>query len=105
MSSSTSSAQGMSPATARFVERCIIWLCIASLVFIFQPFNKFLSGLGMALVVFGGLAFNLVPMCEPGRPARDLVRTAITVVVIFAIVFALAVLSAWGYGEYLRATR
>ncbi|MFO1069986.1 MAG: hypothetical protein U1E14_15825 [Geminicoccaceae bacterium] len=105
MSSSSTPVQGMSPATARFVERCIIWLCILSLVFIFQPFNKLLSGVGMALVVFGGLAFNLVPLCEPGRPARDLVRAAITVVVIFLIVFGLAVLSAWGYGEYLRATR
>ena len=60
-------------------------LAIAALVMIFQPFSKWLSGLGMALVVLGGLAFNLVPLCQPGRPAHDLVRAAMIVLLIFAV--------------------
>ena len=56
-------------------------------------------------MVFCGLAFNLVPLCEPGRPARDLVRAAIIVALIFAVVFLLAIGSAWLYGVYLEALR
>ena len=52
----------------------------------------------MGLVVFCGLAFNLVPLCEPGRPARDLARAAIIVVLVFVVVFLLAIGSAWLYG-------
>jgi hypothetical protein len=96
---------GMSARTARLVEGAIIWLCIATLVAIFQPFSKLLSAVGMGLVVFCGLAFNLVPLCEPGRPPRDLLRAALIVALIFAVAVTLAVASAWLYGEHLRATR
>jgi hypothetical protein len=95
----------MSAATASRVEATIIGLCIATLAFIFQPFSKWLSGLGMGMVVFAGLAFNLVPLCQPGRPARDLLRAALIVALIFVAVFCLAVAAAWLYGEYLKATR
>jgi hypothetical protein len=96
---------GMSAATARAVENAIIWLCIASLVFVFQPFSKLLSAVGMGLVVLGGLAFNLVPFCEPGRPARDLWRVALIVAVVFLVILALALASAQLYGVYLQAQR
>ena len=96
---------GMSLATARRVENAIIWLCIASLVFVFQPFSKLLSGIGMGLVVLGGLAFNLVPFCEPGRPARDLWRVALVVALVFLVILALALASAHLYGGYLQAQR
>ncbi len=92
---------GMSARTARTVENAIIGLCIAALVFVFQPFSKLLSGIGMGLVVLGGLAFNLVPLCEPGRPARSLVKAAIIVVVVFVVVLILALGSAHLYGEWL----
>lgn len=105
MAGSASGRRGMSAPTARTVEGCIIGLCIAALVMIFQPFSKGLSSLGMALVVLGGLAFNLVPLCQPGRPARDLWRAAMIVALIFVIVAALAIGSAYLYGEYLRASR
>ena len=105
MSDTTSTVGGMSAATAGRVEAAIILLCAASLLFIFQPFSKLLSGIGMALVVLGGLAFNLVPLCEPGRPARDLWRAAGIVALIFAIVLALALGSAWLYGVWLQAQR
>jgi hypothetical protein len=95
----------MSTATANLVETAIILLCALSLLFIFQPFNKLLSGIGMGLVVLGGLAFNLVPLCEPGRPARDLVKAAGIVTLVFAAVLALALTSAWLYGAWLQGQR
>lgn len=105
MSGERAAQGGMSAATAGRIEATIIGLCIATLIFIFQPFSKWLSGLGMGLVIFAGLAFNLVPLCEPGRPARDIARAALVVLVIFVIVLALAIGSAFLYGEYLKATR
>ena len=98
-------ARGMSAATAGRIENSIILLCAASLIFIFQPFSKMLSGLGMALVVLGGLAFNLVPLCEPARPARDLVRASGVIVLVFCVILGLALLSAYLYGAYLTAQR
>ena len=59
----------------------------------------------MGLVVLGGLAFNLVPLCEPGRPLRDLLRAAVTIAVIFGAVLLLALASAYLYGLYLIAQR
>ena len=105
MSTARAKPPGMSTATAGRIEAAIILLCAASLLFIFQPFSKLLSGFGMGLVVLGGLAFNLVPLCEPGRPARDLWRAAATIAVIFALILALALGSAWLYGAWLQAQR
>lgn len=99
------STGSMSARAAGRVEAAIISLCLVSLVLIFQPFSKLASGVGMGLVVLGGLAFNLVPLCEPGRPARDLVRGAIVVTVVFAVVLGVALLSAYLYGVYLQAQR
>ena len=59
----------------------------------------------MGLAGLGGLAFNLAPLCEPGRPARSLARSAVIVVVVFVVVLVLALLSAHLYGEWLRAQR
>ena len=101
----TNTTRGMSAATAGRVEAAIILLCAASLIFIFQPFSKLLSGLGMGLVVLGGLAFNLVPLCEPGRPARDLLRAAGIVALAFLVILTLALSAAWLYGVWLQAQR
>lgn len=98
-------AKGMSAAMAGRIENGIILLCAAALIFIFQPFSKPLSGVGMGLVVLGGLAFNLVPLCEPGRPARDLVRASGVIALVFAAILSLALLSAYLYGVYLTAQR
>jgi hypothetical protein len=101
----TDTAAGMSATTAGRIESAIILLCAASLLFIFQPFSKLLSGIGMGLVVVGGLAFNLVPLCQPGRPARDLWKAAGIVVIVFLVILALALGSAWLYGLYLKGQR
>jgi len=104
-SAQTRRTGGMSARIAGRVEAAIIGLCAASLILVFQPFSKLSSGVGMGLVVLGGLAFNLVPLCEPGRPARDLWRAAGIVAVVFAVVLGVALLSAYLYGVYLQAQR
>ena len=56
-------------------------------------------------MVLGGLAFNLVPFCQPGRPARDLWKAAGIILIVFAVMLALALASAWLYGFYLQCLR
>ena len=57
------------------------------------------------LVVVGGLAFNLVPLCQPGRPLRDIGKAALVILIVFVVVLLLALASAWLYGVYLQAQR
>jgi hypothetical protein len=98
-------AVGMSQAQARTAEGLIIALCLFALFAIFQPFSLALFSIGCGLVVLGGLAFNLVPFCQPGRPARELWKAALVVVIVFVVVVLLALGSAWLYGVYLAAQR
>jgi hypothetical protein len=72
-------------------------------VLVFQPFSLTLFTVGAALVVLMGLAFNLVPLCQPGRPIRSLVMAVIVIAVIFVVVTALALGSAVLYSIYLSA--
>ena len=93
-------AAGMSARTAFLIESTIIGLCILALVLIFQPFSLTLFTIGCGLVIFGGLAFNLVPLCEKGRPLSSIVKAALIVLVLLLVVAGLAILSAWLYGRY-----
>lgn len=95
---------GMSRTTARTIEWSIIALCLASLVFVFQPVSPALHAAGMVLVVVGGLAFNLVPLCRPGRPALGLVRVTAVIALILAVAIGIAMGTASLYGDYVRAT-
>ena len=80
-------ASGMSGRTAATIENTIIGICIVALVLIFQPFNLYLFTAGCVMVVFGALAFNLVPLCEKGRPLRSLaVAAGIVVIALLVIV-------------------
>ena len=97
-------AKGMSVGTARSIEYAIIGLCLVALVFIFQPFSLKLYGVGAGLVVLGGLAFNLVPLCRPGQPVSKLIRAAILVLITLLVVASLAIGSAYLYGIYLQST-
>ncbi len=94
---------GMSLRTARSIEYAIIGLCLIAIIFVFQPFVHALSSIGMALVVLGGLAFNLIPLCEPGRPLRDVLRATLIVIAIFVVVLILAIGAAYLYGIYLQS--
>jgi hypothetical protein len=93
-------AQGMSARTAAAVRNGIIAICALALAMIFQPFSQRLFTIGCGLVVFGGLAFNLVPLCEKGTRLRSVVIAGLIVVIALFVIVGLAILSAWLYGLY-----
>ena len=101
--SSTANPEGMTARQASTVEWSIIGLCILALILIFQPFWLPLYSIGAGLVVLGGLAFNLVPLCRPGVPRRSLVNAGVIVLVLLLVVAGLAIGSAYLYGVYLRS--
>ena len=76
-----------------------------ALALIFQPFSLALYGIGCGLVILAGLANNLLPLCEAGRPFGSVVRVALIVLTIFVVVALLAIGSAYLYGLYLSANR
>ena len=96
---------GMGRTTARGIEYGIIGLCLVALGFVFQPFSLTLFGVGAALVVLGGLSFNLVPFCRPGAPLRGVVRAGLVVLAILLTVVAIAMATSWAYVWYLQAGR
>ncbi len=92
---------GMTAQFAKRLEYGIIGFCLIALLLIFQPYSQFLFGFGAVMVVIGGLAFNLVPQCRPGKPIKTVLRTGLVVIVVFAVVVALALASAILYGVYI----
>lgn len=98
-------ARGMSAGAARRLEYAIIGLGLLALALIFQPFALGLFSVGCGLVVLAGLVNNLLPLARPGVPVRTVVKVALIVAVIFVIVTALSIGSAWLYGVYVEAQR
>jgi hypothetical protein len=94
-------AAGMSAKQAKTVELSIVGISLLSLVLLFQPFSLALYSVGAGLVVFAGLAFNLVPFCTAGRSYGSLLNVALIIAVIFVIVTLLALASAMLYSIYL----
>ncbi len=79
-----------------------IGLGLLALALIFQPFALGLFSVGCGLVVLAGLVNNLLPLARPGVPVRTVVKVALIVAVIFVIVTALSIGSAWLYGVYVE---
>jgi len=96
---------GMSAVQARRIEFSIIGLCVGAMVLIFQPFSLTLFAIGCVLVVVGGLAFNLVPFCQPGKSVKSLIRVGVIVVIVFIVAVLLALGSTELYKLYLLASR
>jgi len=94
-------AAGMTARQARTIEYSIVGLSVLSLVLLFQPFALELYSVGAGLVVLAGLAFNLVPLCTPGRTFGSLLKAAAIIAVVFVVVTALALGSAELYAIYL----
>ena len=92
----------MSAGQARALERSIIGLSVLSLLLIVQPFSLTLFGVGAGLVVIAGLAFNLMPLCRPGVPARRVVVAGLIVLAVLAGVILAALGSAQLYALYLQ---
>ena len=91
----------MTATQAKLVERVIIGMCVLSILAIFQPFSLTLFSIGCVTVVIGALAFNLVPLCREGVPARALVRAMVIVLVILGVAAGLGIVTAFLYVEYL----
>src|SRR5271165_6611543 len=94
---------GISVRQAKAIEYSIVAVSVLSLVLLFQPFSLALYSVGAGLVVLAGLAFNLVPLCTPGRTFGSLAKGALIIAVIFVIVTLLALGSALLYSWYLSA--
>jgi hypothetical protein len=99
----TTERNGLTARQASVVEWSIIGLCIVALVLVFQPFWLPLYSVGAGLVVFAGLAFNLVPLCRPGVPAKTLIKAGLIVLILLLVIAALAIGSAYLYGIYLTS--
>jgi hypothetical protein len=97
------STAGMSVRQAKAIEYSIVAVSVLSLVLLFQPFSLALYSIGAGLVVLAGLAFNLVPLCAPGRPVASLVKAAVIIGIIFIAVAALSMGSVELYAMYLTA--
>lgn len=95
----------MTAAQAKRIERIIIGLCVLSVLFIFQPFSMQLFSIGCVTVVIGALAFNLVPLCREGVPARSLVKAGVIVLVILGIAALMGIGTAFLYVGYLETLR
>jgi hypothetical protein len=95
------SMAGMSVRQAKAIEYSIVAVSVLSLVLLFQPFSLPLYSIGAGLVVLVGLAFNLVPLCTPGRPLTSLIRAALIIVIIFFVVAALSMGAVELYAMYL----
>jgi hypothetical protein len=88
----------MTAAGALRLEYAIIGLGILALVLIFQPFSIALFAVGSALVVLAGLVNNLLPLAQPGVPARMVLWAAMIVALVFCIVLLVAITAAHLYG-------
>lgn len=95
----------MTASQAKLVERCVIGLCVLSILAIFQPFSLTLFSIGCVTVVIGALAFNLVPFCREGVPAKKLVRVSMIVLIILGVAAALGIGTAFLYVGYLETLR
>ncbi|HEY2979699.1 MAG TPA: hypothetical protein VGJ22_00840 [Anaerolineales bacterium] len=90
----------MTPASARKLEYAIIGLGVLALLMIFQPVSITLFTIGCVLVVLAGLINNLLPLAEPGVPARSVLKAAMIVAMIFCIVLLVAIVAAHLYGVF-----
>ena len=97
--------KGLTKRQAKVVEISIVLFCVLSLVAIFQPFSKLLYGIACVSVVFGGLIFNLVPLCREGVTIKQLVKVALIIFIILIVVALIAIGSAHLYGIYLESSR
>jgi hypothetical protein len=95
----------MTASQAKLAERLIIGLCVLSVLAIFQPFSLALFSIGCVTVVIGALAFNLVPFCREGVPARKLMNVALIVLIVLSVAAALGIGTAFLYVEYLGTLR
>jgi hypothetical protein len=91
---------GMSARSALRLEFFIIGLGLFALMLIFQPFSITVFAIGSGLVVLAGLVNNLLPLAQPGVPARSVFIVALVVAMIFCIVLLVSISAAHLYGVF-----
>jgi hypothetical protein len=91
----------MTAAQAKRVEFFIIGLCVLSILMIFQPFSLTLFSIGCVTVIIGALAFNLVPFCREGVPARALWKVTLIILIVLAVAGSLGIGTALLYVQYI----
>jgi len=96
-------AAGMGPTAARWLERAIIATCVIAILMIFQPFSMALFSWGCGLVVFGALAFNLVPFCRADVSWAQVRKVVLIVLIVLGVSAALGISTAWLYVRNLGA--
>lgn len=89
---------GLSSAAALRLEYAVIGLGIVALLMIFQPFSLPVFSVGCGLVVLAALANNLLPLAQPGTPARMVVFAAAVVALVFCSALIVAIVAAYLYG-------
>jgi hypothetical protein len=99
-SAATKANAGMSATAAQRLEWCVIGLGFLALALIFQPFSLTLFGVGCGLVVFAGLANNLLPLCQTGTAYRSLISAALIVALVFCVVMLISIAAAYLYGVF-----
>ena len=90
---------------AKLIERSIIWLCVVSILMIFQPYSLTLFSIGCVTVIISALAFNLVPFCREGVTFRALMKVVMIVLIILGIAAALGIGTAFLYVAYIDSIR
>ena len=95
--------RGMGPTAATWLERGIIATCVVAILMVFQPFSLTLFSIGCGLVVFGALAFNLVPFCRPDVSWAQVRRVALIVLIVLVVAAALGIGTAFLYVRNLAA--
>jgi hypothetical protein len=90
----------MNRDTALRLEYSIIGFGILALLLIFQPFSLMFFTIGCIMVVLAGLANNILPMAQPGVPARSVVTVAMVVAMIFCITLLVAIVAAHLFGVF-----
>ena len=93
----------LSEKTARVWRGLILTVSIASLAMVFQPFSLTVFAFGCGLAFFSALVFNLMPYLEAGTQVRQVGKTALIIVIVFGVMFVLAILATYGYVLYLQA--
>lgn len=93
----------LSAKSARNWRGVVLAMSIGSLIMVFQPYSLTVFALGCGLAFVSALVFNLMPFLNTGAQAREVGKAALIIVIAFGVMFALAILAAYGYVLYLQA--
>ena len=89
--------------SAKLWRSVILTTSISSLILVFQPFSMGGFALGCGLAFFSALVFNLMPFLQAGSTWKQVRKAAFIILIVFVVIFALAILATYGYVLYLQA--